>query len=77
MVYATCSILRAENASQVEAFLARHSDFQLVPSDSTALPDCLRGTSMFSLTPHQNETDGFFAAVLERKPEADNETADL
>ncbi|GAN69048.1 RsmB/NOP family class I SAM-dependent RNA methyltransferase [Acetobacter orleanensis] len=77
MVYATCSILRAENASQVEAFLARHSDFQLVPSDSTALPDSLRGTSMFSLTPHQNETDGFFAAVLERKSEADHEPTEL
>lgn len=77
MVYATCSVLRAENASQVEAFLTRHPDFQLVPSDSTALPEALRGTSMFSLTPHQNETDGFFAAVLERKPEPDAEAAEL
>lgn len=77
MVYATCSILRAENASQVEAFLTRHPDFQLVPSDSTALPDSLRGTSMFSLTPHQNETDGFFAAVLERKPEVAPEKTEI
>ncbi|MFT8722272.1 MAG: RsmB/NOP family class I SAM-dependent RNA methyltransferase [Acetobacter malorum] len=77
MVYATCSVLRAENASQVEAFLTRHPDFQLVPSDSTALPESLRGTSMFSLTPHQNETDGFFAAVLERKPEQGAEATEL
>ncbi|GFE94415.1 RsmB/NOP family class I SAM-dependent RNA methyltransferase [Acetobacter persici] len=77
MVYATCSILRAENASQVEAFLTRHPDFQLVPSDSTVLPDSLRGTSMFSLTPHQNETDGFFAAVLERKPEVVPEKTEI
>nr|WP_298796248.1 RsmB/NOP family class I SAM-dependent RNA methyltransferase [uncultured Acetobacter sp.] len=77
MVYATCSVLRAENASQIDAFLARHADFQLVPSDSTALPESLQGATMFSLTPYKNGTDGFFAAVLERKPEPGAEAAEL
>ncbi|MFT8664995.1 RsmB/NOP family class I SAM-dependent RNA methyltransferase [Acetobacter orientalis] len=66
LVYATCSILNAENSDQVEAFLKRNAAFKLVPSDSTELPESLKNTSMFALTPFKNGTDGFFAAVLER-----------
>lgn len=69
LVYATCSVLRAENADQVEAFLRRKPDFKLVASDSSALPEKLKETSMFSLSPRQNGTDGFFAAVLTRAEE--------
>lgn len=69
LVYATCSILSAENTQQIDAFLKRNSGFHLVPSDSTELPESLKQTSMFALTPHKNGTDGFFAAVLERKAE--------
>lgn len=68
LVYATCSLLPDENEAQVEAFLAAHPDFRLVPlreaapqiTDS-AHPDCL------SLTPARHGTDGFFAAVLMRE----------
>lgn len=73
MVYATCSLLRAENMDQVTAFLARHPDFKLVPSDSPDMPEALRKESSISLTPLRDGTDGFFAAVMERaapEPEA-------
>ncbi|MBC9008422.1 RsmB/NOP family class I SAM-dependent RNA methyltransferase [Acetobacter tropicalis] len=66
LVYATCSVLHAENAAQIDAFLHRKPEFTLVSSDSTALPDTLKETNMFSLSPRQNGTDGFFAAVLTR-----------
>ena len=53
LVYATCSLLAEENEDQVTAFLSRHSDF--------AQGDVL------VLTPARNGTDGFFAAILERR----------
>jgi len=67
LVYATCSLLPEENEAQVTAFLAAHPDFQVTPlrevapqvTDS-AHPDYL------SLTPARHDTDGFFAAVMQR-----------
>ncbi|GBQ26851.1 tRNA/rRNA cytosine-C5-methylase Nol1/Nop2/Sun [Acetobacter estunensis NRIC 0472] len=67
MVYATCSILDAENRSQITAFLERHPEFEAVLPESEELPETLRGAPMFSLTPAVNGTDGFFAAVLKKK----------
>lgn len=71
LVYATCSVLLEEDDLQVEAFLARHPDFRVVPmadawaaTDSTA-PLPVDGPYL-SLSPARHETDGFFAAVLER-----------
>jgi 16S rRNA (cytosine967-C5)-methyltransferase len=71
MIYATCSLLKAENAGQVEQFVARNPDFHLVASGSPTLPESLREMSMISLTPARDETDGFFAAVLERREQKD------
>ena len=67
LVYATCSMLPEENEEQVAAFLNAHPTFHVVPlreaaprlSDS-AHPDFL------SLTPARHDTDGFFAAVMQR-----------
>jgi 16S rRNA (cytosine967-C5)-methyltransferase len=68
LVYATCSLLQEENEEQVSAFLIRHPDFVLVPL-SRAWP--FEGSApegeMLSLTPARHGTDGFFAAVLERR----------
>jgi 16S rRNA (cytosine967-C5)-methyltransferase len=69
MVYATCSLLHEENQGIVQAFLAAHPDFILVPADEIlhqqhidlAMGDYLQ------LSPQLHNTDGFFAAVLERK----------
>ena len=65
LVYATCSFLIEENEDQVAAFLAAHPEFELVPLGNPAT-----GGDMLSLTPLQHGTDGFFAAVMERRPTA-------
>ncbi|MGZ5201846.1 MAG: RsmB/NOP family class I SAM-dependent RNA methyltransferase [Telluria sp.] len=72
LVYATCSLLNEENDAVVEQFLATHDDFQLVPM-SQALAEQripLEMDKYLKLLPHKHNTDGFFAAVLERKPMA-------
>ena len=63
LVYATCSLLTQENEEQVHAFLARHPEFRLrhLPQDWPSGP-----APMLALTPARHDTDGFFAAVLER-----------
>lgn len=64
LVYATCSLLPEENEGQVEAFLARHPEFAVVPPD---IPGLVDGGPYMRLTPLRHNTDGFFAAVLERQ----------
>jgi 16S rRNA (cytosine967-C5)-methyltransferase len=68
LVYATCSLLREENETQIEAFCARHPGFHVVPvSQAWSLPSPLPCADPFLvLTPLRHGTDGFFAAVLER-----------
>jgi 16S rRNA (cytosine967-C5)-methyltransferase len=69
LVYATCSLLDEENEAIVSQFLSTHEDFSLVPMHDVlaeqkidlAMQDYLK------LSPHTHQTDGFFAAVLERK----------
>jgi 16S rRNA (cytosine967-C5)-methyltransferase len=68
LVYATCSLLQEENEGQVSGFLLRHPEFVLVPLAQawpfeSAAPD----GEMLMLTPARHGTDGFFAAVLERR----------
>ena len=71
LVYATCSLLREENEDVVATFIAERDDFTLVPvarilaRRRIALPVT---DPMLRLYPHQHHTDGFFAAVLTRKP---------
>jgi len=73
LVYATCSLLPEEDEMQIERFLARHPDFVMRPVPAlwaelrpgVPVPvesDCL------ALSPARHGTDGFFAAVLERRP---------
>jgi 16S rRNA (cytosine967-C5)-methyltransferase len=69
LVYATCSILEAENEAVVQQFLADHPDFALVPARDVLAEqriDMEMGDYL-SLWPHRHATDGFFAAVLERQ----------
>lgn len=73
LVYATCSLLPAENEAQVAAFLQSNPGFRAVPV-AEAWRDAAAGAPpsagpYLHLTPAQHGTDGFFAAVLERLPE--------
>ncbi len=67
LIYATCSLLPAENEHQIDAFLRRHPEFTVVPLEQVwnfgPLP-C--AGPYLSLTPRVHDTDGFFGAVLER-----------
>ena len=68
LVYATCSFLPQENQDIVDAFLTAHPNFKLCPAGEILaqqkipleMGDCLQ------LLPQIHETDGFFAAVMER-----------
>jgi 16S rRNA (cytosine967-C5)-methyltransferase len=63
LVYATCSILQAENAAQVEAFLARTADATLVPLDAGFGHDTGAGRQRL---PGEGGMDGFFCARLQK-----------
>jgi 16S rRNA (cytosine967-C5)-methyltransferase len=65
LVYATCSLLPAENEAQVAGFLARHGDFAVMPA-SQAWDAAPALGPFLSLTPASHDTDGFFGAVLAR-----------
>jgi len=63
LVYATCSILRAENSGQVEAFLARTPDARVEPLDARF--GRVDGPGRQRL-PGEDGMDGFFHARLSR-----------
>lgn len=54
IVYVVCSLLPSEGVEQIEHFVARNPAWHLTKSTR--------------LTPARDDTDGFFAAVLERAP---------
>jgi 16S rRNA (cytosine967-C5)-methyltransferase len=68
LVYATCSIMEEENESIVRKFLEANTSFHLVPMqqvlDEQKIP--LQMDDFLKLVPQVHQTDGFFAAVLER-----------
>ncbi len=66
LVYVTCSMFDEENRQQAEAFLAAHKDFAIAPLP--LLAQSVTGEAEYlRLWPHRHETDGFFAAVFQRK----------
>ncbi len=68
LVYATCSLLAAENDAIVAAFLEAHPDFTLLPAAPIlARHGIALDGEVLRLLPHRHNTDGFFAAVLERR----------
>ena len=70
LVYATCSLLNEENDFIVEQFLAAHPEFDLVPMSQVLAEQKidLEMGDYLKLLPHKHQTDGFFAAVMQRKP---------
>jgi 16S rRNA (cytosine967-C5)-methyltransferase len=69
LIYATCSLLEAENEAIVAQFLATHPQFALVPAGVVLAEQRIELAmgDYLSLWPHRHATDGFFAAVLERR----------
>lgn len=78
LLYATCSILPQENEAIAEAFSAAHPDFESL--DAGLLLDQLKvseaaslcsggdnGLRYLRLWPHKHRTDGFFAAIWQKK----------
>jgi 16S rRNA (cytosine967-C5)-methyltransferase len=73
LVYATCSLLADENEAVADAFSAAHADFERLPAaevleraqvtDATSLDS----QGYLRLWPHRHRTDGFFAAVWQRR----------
>ncbi len=74
LVYATCSLLDAENEVIAQAFSEAHPEMVPVAVDEAlARAHVERGgelaeQGMLRLWPHRHQTDGFFAAVWERRP---------
>ena len=66
LVYSTCTVNVQENQAQVQKFLSANPDFRVVTPEIT-----LTGVDVTPLgtvfLPHKTGTDGFFAAILERK----------
>ncbi|BAL96758.1 RsmB/NOP family class I SAM-dependent RNA methyltransferase [Rubrivivax gelatinosus] len=74
LVYATCSLLTAENEEIVAAFDAEHGrDFvrldaaELLREQGVERADELLQDRCLRLWPHRHRTDGFFAAVWQRR----------
>lgn len=69
LVYGTCSFLDEENEDVIAEFLEGNADYALVPMNSVLADQkiALDTGNYLKLLPHLHQTDGFFAAVLERK----------
>lgn len=77
LVYATCSLLEDENERVAMQFDSAHRHFKSVPVgallEKAKVPDALslcsgpNEPSYLRLWPHRHHTDGFFAAVWERR----------
>jgi len=74
LVYATCSLFPEENEQQVNRFLENNPDFRIVPAKEAwnqagLLPQkCpVNADDVFlRLSPFRHQTDGFFAAILQK-----------
>ncbi len=70
LVYATCSLLPEENVQVVDAFLAAHPGFERLPAGAVLAAQGIQvdpAAADLQLLPHRHDTDGFYAAVLERR----------
>jgi len=73
LVYSTCSILAEENQGRIAEFLTAHPQFEVVESapilasQGIVIDHAARFAPWFVMLPHLHGSDGFFAAVLERR----------
>ena len=71
LVYSTCTLNRAENEDVVRAFLAERDDFALAVPEIDLGGCRITDGAMVTFLPHETGTDGFFAALLERRRDAE------
>ena len=66
LLYCTCSVFKSEGAGQIEAFLARNMDANLLPSPGHLLPgdSAPAGAVLDNLF---GDHDGFYYALLEKR----------
>jgi 16S rRNA (cytosine967-C5)-methyltransferase len=65
LVYSTCTLEPEENGERMDAFLRRHPDFRLEPTDAVD-PMHLDAEGLLTVLPWQTGFDGAFAARLRR-----------
>ena len=68
LLYATCSLLQAENDEVVDAFLKLHPQYKILNASEVlqAQGVFIEEMSRLRLAPDTHGTDGFFAVVMER-----------
>ena len=69
LVYSTCTLLPEENEAVVEGFLRDSPHFELAsPAEAPEeVRELIDGDGILRSWPHRHDTDGFFAARLERR----------
>jgi 16S rRNA (cytosine967-C5)-methyltransferase len=69
MLYCTCSVFAAEGPRQIEAFLANNSQAKMLACAGPFLPG-VDSKAETVADNHSRDHDGFFYALLERRPNA-------
>jgi 16S rRNA (cytosine967-C5)-methyltransferase len=64
LVYATCTIEPEENEERIEAFLARHDDFELESAEGYVPDEMVSEAGYLASLPHRHRIDGAFGARL-------------
>ncbi|HET9641926.1 MAG TPA: RsmB/NOP family class I SAM-dependent RNA methyltransferase [Burkholderiaceae bacterium] len=73
LVYATCSLLAAENEEVAQAFTQAHADFEpadaaeVLAKSQVADARSLAAGGYLRMWPHRHGSDGFFAAIWNKK----------
>lgn len=67
LVYGTCTILRIENEDVIDQFLAKHTEFKLVPTYTEFGLNASDDRGMVHMFPDDFASDGFFIATLEKQ----------
>ena len=68
LVYSTCSVMSEENEDVIADFLSRHRDFRCIHPPAVIPLPMLTDEGFFKTRTDRHGTDGFFGAVLMKKP---------
>lgn len=64
LIYSTCSLEYEENEQVIEEFLSKNKNFQLIKAEVS--PDLITKEGFIRTFPYRDNTEGFFAALLEK-----------